>query len=70
MVVSAEQGQIVKIGWAAEDPVEDVVSVAPCRGWVQPGKLHPASRAINAMVWPVEASRWDLPELRGRRSDR
>ena len=33
VVVSAEQGQIVKIGWAAEDPVEDVVSVAPL-GWV------------------------------------
>ena len=28
-MVSAEQGQIVKIGRAAEDPVEDVVSVAP-----------------------------------------
>ena len=26
-------------------------------GWVQPGKLQPASRAINAMVWPDEASR-------------
>ena len=33
VVVSAEQSQIVKFGWAAEDPVEDVVSVAPL-GWV------------------------------------
>ena len=33
VVVSAEQGQIFTIGWAAEDPVEDVVSVAPL-GWV------------------------------------
>jgi hypothetical protein len=33
VVVSAEQSQIVKIGWAAEDPVEDVVPVAPL-GWV------------------------------------
>src|SRR6476619_2849756 len=33
VVVSAEQGEIVKIGWAAEDPVEGVVSVAPL-GWV------------------------------------
>jgi hypothetical protein len=31
VVVSAEQGQIVKIGKPAEDPVADVVSVAP--GW-------------------------------------
>ena len=29
VVVSAEQSQIFKIGWAAEDPVEDVVPVAP-----------------------------------------
>ena len=33
VVVSAEQGQIVKIGWPAEDPVQYVVSVAPL-GWV------------------------------------
>ena len=33
VVVSAEQGQIVKISEAAEDPVQDVVSVAPL-GWV------------------------------------
>ena len=31
VVVSAEQGQIVKIGRAAEDPVEDVVSVGLAR---------------------------------------
>ena len=34
-------------------------------GWVQPGKLHPASRAINAMVWPAEASRRVLPSANG-----
>ena len=28
-----QQGQIVKIGWAAEDPIQNVVSVAPV-GWV------------------------------------
>ena len=33
VVVSAEQGEIVKIGWAAEDPVQNVVPVAPL-GWV------------------------------------
>jgi hypothetical protein len=33
VVVSAEQSQIVKIGWAAEDPIQDVVPVAPL-GWV------------------------------------
>ena len=33
VVVSAEQSQIFKISGAAEDPVEDVVSVAPL-GWV------------------------------------
>ena len=34
-------------------------------GWVQPGKQHPASRAISAMVWPGEASRWVLPNAKG-----
>jgi hypothetical protein len=29
VVVSAEQGQVVKIGRTAEDPIQDVVSVAP-----------------------------------------
>jgi hypothetical protein len=33
VVVSAEQSQIFKIGWAAEDPIQNVVSVAPL-GWV------------------------------------
>ena len=33
VVVSAEQGQIVKISKAAEDPIENVVSIAP-RGWM------------------------------------
>jgi hypothetical protein len=33
VVVSAEQSQIVKIGWAAEDPIQDVVPVAPL-GWM------------------------------------
>ena len=33
VVVSAEQGHVVKIGKAAEDPVQDVVSVAVAR-WV------------------------------------
>ena len=33
VVVSAEQSQIVKISWAAEDPIQDVVPVAPL-GWV------------------------------------
>jgi hypothetical protein len=32
VVVSAEQGQIVKIGKAAEDPIQDVVPVAVARG--------------------------------------
>ena len=65
MVVSAEQGEIVQVGGAAEDPVQNVVSVAPCGGWVQPGKLQPPSRAINAMVWPGEASRRVLPNASG-----
>ena len=34
-------------------------------GCVQPGKLHPASRAISAMVWPGEASRRVLPKANG-----
>jgi len=29
VVVSAEQGHVVKIGEPAEDPIQDVVSVAP-----------------------------------------
>jgi hypothetical protein len=33
VVVSAEQSQIVKISGAAEDPIQNVVSVAPL-GWV------------------------------------
>jgi len=33
VVVSAEQGEIVKIGWAAENPIQNVVPVAPL-GWV------------------------------------
>jgi hypothetical protein len=33
VVVSAQQSQIFKISWAAEDPIQDVVSVAPL-GWV------------------------------------
>ena len=49
MVVSAQQSQIVKIGGAAEDPIQDVVSVAPL-GWVSKGKLHPVLGVINAMV--------------------
>ena len=50
VVVSAEQGHVVKIGKAAEDPIQDVMPVAPGCWWVQPGKEHPASRAIKAMV--------------------
>ena len=34
-------------------------------GWVQPGKEQPASLAINAMVWPLEASRWVRPSASG-----
>jgi hypothetical protein len=33
VVVSAQQRQILKIGWAAEDPIQNVVPVAPL-GWV------------------------------------
>ena len=33
VVIPTEQGQIVKIGWAAEDPIQNVVPVAPV-GWV------------------------------------
>ena len=32
---------------------------------MQPGKLHPASLAIRAMVWPGEASRRVLPKAKG-----
>ena len=32
VVVSAEQGQVVKIGKPAEDPIQDVVPVAVARG--------------------------------------
>jgi len=38
-------------------------------GWVQPGKEHPPSRAINAMVWPLEASRCVLPSVNGTPSE-
>src|SRR6478735_11529448 len=44
VVVSAQQRQIFKIGWAAEDPVEDVVSVAPL-GWV--GAAGEAAAAVS-----------------------
>jgi hypothetical protein len=33
VVVSAEQGEVVEVGRSAEDPVDDVVPVAPA-GWV------------------------------------
>ena len=32
---------------------------------MQPGKEHPASRMVIAMVWPGEAIRLVLPNARG-----
>ena len=34
-------------------------------GWAQPGKEHPPSRVISAMVWPREANRWVLANANG-----
>ena len=32
---------------------------------MQPGKEHPPSRVISAMVWPREANRWVRPNANG-----
>ena len=71
VVVSAEQGQIVKIGWAAEDPIQDVVSVAPL-GWV--GAAGEAASGVSWRSTPwfgqVRRAVGICPMPMGRRFDR
>ena len=50
---------------AAEDPIQDVVSVAPL-GWVcAAGEAAAGVSGDRAMVWPGEASRRVLPSANG-----
>src|SRR5688572_27945887 len=42
VVITAEQGQVVKISWSAINPIQDVMSVAPLRWMITAGERTPA----------------------------
>ena len=57
VVVATKQSEVLQAGQPALDPFDDVVAFAPFR-WVSSRRNEqPRSRAINARVWFVVATR-------------
>ena len=58
VVISAKQGQIIKIGKTTENPIQDVVSVAPAGGMSTPGERTSAVSYVqgHGLAWGGDPS--------------
>ena len=57
MMGPAHQGQVLKVGRAAVEPVAQMVGLAPGRGSVAAGHAQPPSRTTRAARWAAETTR-------------